>query len=353
MTKNRPSSNTIILGVETANPAHSLDQQEVLAILSGHLKLSAKALALYRRFLLDEGISRRYFAWDSLPDFLSESVDDKMQRFERWAVSLAVEAADKLFKQFGCAASDVDALFVSTCTGYLCPGLSTYVSQGLGLRENIHALDLVGLGCVGALPALRAADDYLNRYPDSTVLVIAAEICSAAVHWGDRPELILSNSIFSDGAAAVLLTGREGSKGLKINAISSLLWPQFRNQLRFKYLDARLCNVISAGVPAIAARAIQTLCQRSFAPETSFAFHSGGRKVLDAIQERLGLDDEDMRPSRRVLREYGNMSSPSVLFSLKDILNGELAQGHPVVCFSFGAGFLASTLEAEWQSGRI
>jgi len=250
---------SIILGVETANPPHSLTQQEALDALKKHVKLSDRAEGLYERFLLDDGIHRRYFAWDNQLTVLTESLDEKMKRFEHWAVDLSVEAVQKIFKKWDYQPRDIDAVFICTCTGYLCPGLSTYVSQRLGLPENIHTLDLVGLGCTGALPALRAADDYLNRYPDSTVLVIAVEICSAATHWAEKPDLILSNAIFSDGAAAVLVSNRQNLPGLCIKKITSLLQPQFRDDLRFKYLDARLCNVISPKVPEIVAQALDTL----------------------------------------------------------------------------------------------
>ncbi|MDP2653204.1 MAG: type III polyketide synthase [Candidatus Omnitrophota bacterium] len=343
-------SKTIIQDVETANPPNSLTQREVLAMITDTVKPQARALELYKKFLLDDGIHRRYFAWNNLQVLLAESVDEKMQRFEQGAVRLSVEAVQKLLQKSNYQPRDINALFVSTCTGYLCPGLSTYVSQQLELSENIHTLDLVGLGCAGALPGLRVADDYLNRYPDSTVLVVAVEICSAAIHWAQKPELILSNAIFSDGAAAVLLTNREKIPGLRINNISSILWPQFRDELRFKYLDARLCNVISPKVTEIVVQAIHALHKNSSEDNTHYAFHSGGRKVLDAIQERLCLSDDDMRPSRQILREYGNMSSPSVLFVLKNILRQGLRDTDPVACFSFGAGFFASMLHAEWRS---
>ncbi len=341
---------TIIQNVETANPSLCLTQQEVLGIVSDTIKPSGRALHLYKRFLLDDGIHQRYFASDNLQQLLNESVDEKMQRFEHWAVKLSVEAVQKILQNQHYNPQDIDAVFVSTCTGYLCPGLSTYICQQVGLPENTYTLDLVGLGCTGALPALRAADDYLNRYPESTVLVIAVEICSAATHWAEKPELILSNAIFSDGAAAVLLTNQERTPGLCINNISSILWPQFRNELRFKYLNDRLCNVISSKVPGIVAQAIQTLQKDNLSDKTHYAFHTGGRKVLDAIQEHNGLADDQMLPSRGILREYGNMSSPSVLFVLKTILNKNLQDKESVVCFAFGAGFLASMLQAEWKS---
>jgi len=341
---------TIIQDVETANPSLCLTQQEVLAMVTDTIKPSGRVLDLYEKFLLDEGIHQRYFASDNLQKLVNESVDEKMQRFEHWAVQLSVEAVQKLLQKQHYHPHGIDAVFVSTCTGYLCPGLSTYISQQIGLPENIYTLDLVGLGCTGALPALRAADDYLNRYPESTVLVIAVEICSAATHWAEKPELILSNAIFSDGAAAVLLTNREKTPGLRINHISSVLWPQFRNELRFRYLHDRLCNVISSKVPEIVAQAVQTLCKDQSRDNTHYAFHTGGRKVLDAIQERNGFADGQMLPSRQILREYGNMSSPSVLFVLKSILNEKLRDKDSVACFAFGAGFLASMLQAEWQS---
>lgn len=339
---------SVILDVETANPPHSLTQQEVLASVAEHVNPSNRALHLYRKFLSDEGIFRRSFAWDDVRTLLHESVDEKMERYERWAVRLAAEAARKVLLQNSCPPVDINAVFVSTCTGYLCPGLSTYVSQAIGLPEDVYTLDLVGLGCAGALPALRAADDYLNRYPDSTVLVIAAEICSAAIHWDERPELILSNSIFGDGAAAVLLTNRR-SRGLRVNSISSLLWPQFRDELRFKYLNARLCNVISPNVDQIVARAVRGLHRGFTKTNTRYAFHSSGRKILDAIQKILKLSDQEMAPTRDILREYGNMSSPSVLFALKNILRDGMMDRQPVIGFSFGAGFSASMLLAEWQ----
>jgi predicted naringenin-chalcone synthase len=349
MTFRQQSLKTIVLGVETANPPNSLTQQEVLSVLTEQVKMSDRALDLYKKFLLDEGIHRRYFAWDDPQVLLSESPDEKMQRFERSAVELSVDAVQKVLKNQNYQIQDIDAVFVCTCTGYLCPGLSTYVSQRLGLPENIHTLDLVGLGCTGALPALRAADDYLRRSPDSSVLVIAVEVCSAATHWREKPELILSNAIFSDGAAAVLLNNRINNPGLRINSISSVLWPQFRDDLRFKYLDSRLCNVISPKVPQIVADAIHALYKDASVGKTRYAFHSGGRKVLDAIQRRLGLSDDDMSPSRQILKDYGNMSSPSVLFVLKSILRQGLRDNDSVTCFSYGAGFLAAMLQAEWS----
>lgn len=348
MISETPYSSTL-LGIETANPPNKLSQQDVLEGIIKYVRPSSSALGLYHKFLSDKGISTRHFAWDDMPALLAESPDEKMKRFEYWAVRLAVSAAEAVLKKCRSSVNEIDALFVSTCTGYLCPGLSTYIIQQLGLRENIYHLDLVGLGCVGALPALRAADDFLKNRPGSKALVIAVEICSAAIHWDERPELILSNSIFSDGAAAGLVASRREAGGLHIKSISSLLWPQFRDELRFKYMDARLCNVISPKVSEIARQAVGSL-YKEVDTDASFVFHPGGRKVLDAIAKHLNLSEFDMEPSRRILKEYGNMSSPSVLFSLKSLMDQPFKDSRRIVCFSFGAGFSAAILYAQWQA---
>lgn len=338
-----------IIGIETANPDNGLTQEETLDVVRKYLKPSALTEGLYQRFLMDKGIRRRFFAWENPEVLVHESVDDKMRRFERSAVDLAVKASQKVLEAKKMPAQDIKAVFVCTCTGYLCPGLSTYVSQRLGLASDVYTLDLVGLGCTGALPTLKAADDYLKSNPGSVALVIAVEICSAATHWGEKVDLILSNAIFSDGAAAALLTNRSGFKGLAIKQSSSLLWPEYRDELRFKYQDSRLCNVISSKVPDIVARAIKTLAERHPAQSAYYAFHSGGRKVLDALQQKLALRDEQIEPSRRVLREYGNMSSPSVLFVLKELMDEPLKAHDEITSFSFGAGFLAYMLRTQWQ----
>jgi alkylresorcinol/alkylpyrone synthase len=220
------------------------------------------------------------------------------------------------------------------------------VAEAAGLREDIYTADLVGIGCAAALPALRTADNYLQNHPGHRVIVLCAEVSSAALSWGDRIDLILSNCIFADGAAACLLSRRDPGPGFEIGKFESILWPQYRDDLRFEHAHSRLSNVISPRVPEVAALAVRNLFERISKKEGGgfrhFAFHPGGRKVLDGIRAALDLTAEDMEPSRAVLRDYGNMSSPSVLYVLKNILEERSPkQGDSLLLFSFGAGFSA------------
>lgn len=335
-----------LIGIETANPDSKWGQEEVFASVAENSSISLQAKVFYKRFLNDKGIQTRHFGMETLEHVNTESPDEANARFARVATELGTEAAKKCLAAYGVSADEVDALIVTTCTGYLCPGLTSYISEKVGFNESIHAVDLAGLGCGAAIPALRQGYQYLKLHANSNVLVISVEVCSAALSWGDEIDLILSNALFADGAAACLLSNKPGAQGYEFMQFDSLLWPQYRDELRFKKKDSRLCNVINRNVPDIAAEAVRSLSSRMKAKQegqsTYYGIHPGGRRILDVIQDALGLDDALMERSRSVLRDYGNMSSPSVLYVLKAISeNDKPKEGEQVSLFAFGAGFTA------------
>ncbi|MCH7590188.1 hypothetical protein IIB34_04030 [PVC group bacterium] len=345
--------NAKITHIQTALPDNCLTQNDMLDIIRNHIAPSDKAFRLYERFLSDDGILKRYFGWDDPAVLLNETVDEKMNRFRDVAVNLASNALEGAMKETGLKSQDIDGIFIATCTGYLCPGLTSYVTERLSLRNDICVMDLVGQGCSGAIPALQAASNYITSHPGTRVGVIAVEVCSAAIHWGELPELILSNSIFGDGAAAMILTDDQGQRGLKILQIASLLLPQYRDKLCFRYRDSRLCNVISPQVPSIIAEGVKTLCDKldNNGSITAYAFHGGGRKVLDRIQDTLRLPDTQMNISRQILKDYGNMSSPSVLFALKNVFNArEAQQDQHILAMTFGAGVSIYSLLLQYDA---
>ena len=345
-----------ILKVETDNPGNGWKQTEIWDSVQDNPCISPRAGKIYRKFLEDPGITTRFFDLESLDLLNSESPDEAILRFERSATRLGSNALRKCLAAAGYGPADLDGIIVTTCTGYLCPGLTSYISQSVGLRENIFSLDLTGIGCGAALPALRAASQFLNSHPHSRVAVVSVEVCSAALSWGDEIDLILSNSIFADGAAACLMSNRsEDSRGgVKVLDFVSLLWPKHRDDLRFRSRNARLCNVINKNVPVIAATAVKQLHKelgnrtgRSF---QHYGVHPGGRKILDETEKVLGLESAALSASRHVLENYGNMSSPSILYVLKTMLEKDNLSGNSdIALFSFGAGFSAFGVALEYQ----
>jgi alkylresorcinol/alkylpyrone synthase len=230
---------------------------------------------------------------------------------------------------------------VATCTGYLCPGLSSYIGERLGLPRSTQLLDLVGLGCGAAVPTLRTASALLGE--SEHVLAVCLEVCSAAVYLDDDPGVLISACLFGDGAAAVVGSRKPqpGVREVRMTRAESLHLPEAREKLRFDHRHGLLRNILAPDVPVLSAGvAADVLARADIAPAeiSEWLFHSGGRDVLREIVQRIGLSEHAVRHSTEVLREYGNMSSPSCLFSLRRALD-ENAPGGKWWLASFGAGF--------------
>lgn len=339
--------NIKIINIDTANPEFRFSQRESLELLRTHRKLSKRENILYKRFLLDKGIGYRYFSTGKIADFFIEDQDTIIKQFQEAAARLSAASINRCLKKAGVSKEEVGCVVVSTCTGYLCPGLTSYIVEETGLNPDIFALDIVGMGCGGAMPALQACRNYLNTNKDTFALAVSTEICSSALFWGDETGLILSNSIFGDGSAACLLTNRDDKSGLRFIDFASKIAPCHRDTLRFVTEKSRLRNVIKEVVPGIAAELTKDIAAALFKKYSLkksdikfWAIHPGGRKVLDKIELEMELGKDDLVHSRRVLHDYGNMSSPTVLYVLKEVLNDRmLTKGDIVFAASFGAGF--------------
>ncbi len=338
-----------ITHIQTANPPLKIEQKELLPFVMA-LDLPERRKDFYRRFLADDGIRTRTVAAEGVAQVLQESSNDSIIRFERTAVELAAQAGQKCLEASGLLPEKIDGLIVVTCTGYLCPGLTSYVTEALGLRPDIYMLDMVGHGCGAALPALRNADNFLAMHPKGSLLLVAVEICSAAFVNGDTVDQIVSNSIFGDGAAACILTN-DARPGWALEQHASLLFPHYREELRFKTVDGRLTNILSKNVPRIVAEGVRDVLKvmkLERLPEI-IACHTGGRAILDRLQVELNLAPHTLDVSRRVLAEYGNMSSPSVLYVLKQMMDNNIYDdGTPALMLSYGAGLTVNGAIVRW-----
>jgi predicted naringenin-chalcone synthase len=290
----------------------------------------------------DHGIATRHFAAPDIDKIFDRSSDELNAIFRVEAPALATRALAAALAQAKLNASDLDALLICTCTGYLCPGITSYVSEKLGLRTDAFLQDLVGLGCGAAIPTLRAASQVLAAKPDATVACIAVEICSAVFYLDDDPGVIISACLFADGAAASLWRGTAGHTGLRAFDFQTLHRPADRDKLRFEHHDGKLRNLLDRAVPQLAASAVAELWSaRGSRPVLRVVAHPGGRDVLDALGPVVA--PHTLEASARVLRDFGNMSSPSVLFALEETLRTTMptAADGDFWLVSFGAGFSA------------
>ena len=341
-----------IIGLGTATPAQRYTQDECLQALAAsdlYQSLSSRSQSLMKKVLNgSSGIATRHLVLNPLNEFIQFNPDALYKRFLQHAPALATEAAQRALADAHIDVHQVDAVIISTCTGYLCPGLSSYVIEQLPLNKNVLALDLVGQGCGAALPNLQTAETLLaakGRY--NTVLSICVEICTAAFYLDDDPGVLISACLFGDGAAAAVLQRdpQAGQRSVRWEGCHSIMDPEQRDQLRFEQRRGMLRNILTPPVPQLAAEYAEeiltsTIAERRLRQEDIgvWIWHTGGRDVLNALAQRLGLTETDMRWSREVLSEYGNMSSPSVLFVLQRALHGETPPGWWWLA-SFGAGF--------------
>ena len=311
-------------------------------------QLQPRSQAIIKKVLCgDNGVDARHLALDPFTEIFDQTPDTLQARFARHAPALAAEAARRAMQDAGCQPREMDAVLISTCTGYLCPGLTSYVSEQLGLRENIFALDIVGQGCGAALPNLRAAESILAAGSAKKVLSVCVEVCSAAFFLDDDPGVLISACLFADGAGAAVLSNEPLSnrRSVQWKFTASRLVASERDTLRFSHKNGMLRNILLPQVPQVAGEVAaklfsETLLAAGVQREqiTGWILHTGGRDVILSLREKLKLTESDVRHSSAVLREFGNISSPTVYFVLDRALHDTVPDGLWWMS-AFGAGF--------------
>lgn len=337
-----------IASIAVATPPFHISQAQAEAFLMKYYsdKLSQRSLSIMRRVFAHPSVSNRYLAVEDIECLVNENPDDRIARFTNWAVGLSSQAITKALIQAGLTVDDVSGLVVNTCTGYICPGISTYLIEQLGLSRQVQAYDLVGSGCGGAIPNLQICKGLVSGSTNSVIVSVSVEICSATFQMSDELSLIVSNAIFADGASATILC--QHSKGLALVGSASLYDPQYRNDIRYIYRNGQLHNQISVLIPEIASKTVARVVMDLLKPRglriediQHWVFHPGGEKVINAIRNELGLSETHLKATRGILAQYGNMSSPTVWFVLQEILEKGIAPGDWCIMVAFGAGLCA------------
>ena len=339
------------IGLGTAAPSQRYEQRECWDALrhsAPFARLASRSHAILKKVLCgDNGIGSRHLALAPLTEVFDPTPDVLQTRFARHAPALATEAARRALQDAGCSPAEMDAVLISTCTGYLCPGLTSYVAEQLGLRPDIFALDLVGQGCGAALPNLRAAESILSASRAKKILSICVEVCSAAFYLDDDPGVLVSACLFGDGAGAAVLANEPlpSRRRVEWKFTASRLVTAERETLRFSHKNGMLRNILLPQVPQIASELAGRLFSESLVEAgvkreqvAGWVLHTGGRDVIRALRDKLKLTESDVRHSSAVLREFGNISSPTVYFVLDRALRDTVPDGLWWMA-AFGAGF--------------
>ncbi|MFQ5505329.1 MAG: type III polyketide synthase [Planctomycetota bacterium] len=289
--------------------------------------------------------------------FSRRGLEDSNDRYKKHAVELACQAARGCLEQASVEPAAVDYFISTSCTGFMIPSLDAVVAERLGMKPGMRHLPITEQGCAAGAVALSQARDHLAAHPGHEVLVVAVELPSLTFQPDDRSATnVVASALFGDGAAAVLLDG-ERLPGLPwIVRSASHRFEDSLEWMGFDLRDSGLHIVLSPGIPDRIREQVGPLVAGFLADSgltledvDHFLLHPGGRKVLEAFEESLGLAGDALRVSRDVLREQGNLSSATVLYILKEFLDRRLGRpGEKGLMIAFGPGFSAEMLLLEW-----
>ena len=336
-----------IAAVATAVPSHRFTQAELLA-------LAGYADERRRGFFSASDIAGRHLYIDPARFRPNETVDELNARFGRGALELGESAARAALARAGWAPGDVDFLATTTCTGRMTPSLDAHLIARLGCRAEIQRVHVGDTGCASAMVALQQAWNHLRAFPGHRAVVIAVEICSAAYFLDDQLESAVAHAIFADGAEAVALS--TSGSGPAIVEHRTIFRSEHLPAMGFEYPGGRPRVVLSKDVRRIGATMMGEMARALMDTQglkandiRHWVLHSAGRRVLDRARTLLDLTEGQMAHARGVLREFGNMSSATILFVLERMLREETpVPGEWGVMIGLGPGFAAEGALLRW-----
>lgn len=326
------------------------EQADWLAGLHQNSGIRKRHFVLHKQVVLDvlEGTrkSQSVFLPKSAADRQGPTTGQRLEVYARHARPLAMKAARRALEQAQLAPTEISHLVTISCTGFHAPGIDIELLKGLGLPATTERTHIGFMGCHGALNGLRVANALATADSRARVLVCAVELCTlhSPYHWD--PEMMVCSAIFADGAAAVVGAAGGPGDGWRLAASGSCVLPSSENDMTWKVGDHGFRMTLSKNVPDLIEKNLRpwlvAWLERHglrFDEVASWAIHPGGPKILSAVEEALGLPPSVNQPAREVLAEYGNMSSPTILFLLDHMRKQQAPR--PCVALAFGPGLTA------------
>lgn len=345
----------VITGAASACPPSRTQEQLWDGFFARHFQQSRLA----RRVFMSAGVRRRHCAVDpTQEDVSSWTTGRRMTRYLDEGVPLATDAVARALAAADRSPRDIGLLAVVSCTGYATPGVDHLLAAKLGFPASLQRLFIGHMGCYGAVPGLGAVADYVTARQQAAVLV-CVELASLHVQPPTADmEQIVAHALFSDAASAVVMepaTGRLGG-GLALVDITACTVPEAASLMTWSVTDAGFRMTLDRHVPDVLAAqvgpAVDDLLARNQLQRgevAAWAVHPGGPRILDVVADRLGLADDDLAESRRVLAEHGNCSSATLLLVLGELRRRTLAPGAPVVAMAFGPGLTLYACLLRWR----
>jgi polyketide synthase Type III len=345
-----------MIGIGTAVPATSYSQQDLLEIF----RIDDPRI---RSVFLNSAIERRFLTLPPDDGAGGRRLEDQgalLAKHRLQGVEMGTRAVDACLKRVGAMPADVDYLCCVTSTGFLTPGFSALLIRELGLDRHTSRLDVVGMGCNAGLNSLAAVTGWAQAHPGRLAVMVCVEACSAAYVFDETLRTSVVNSLFGDGAGAVAVIAGEAPNqpGPSILKFASCIIPDAIDAMRYDWDlgQNRFSFFLDPGVPYVVGAHAEVVIDRLLDGSglrrndiAHWLVHSGGKKVIDSVRVNLGLTQHDVRHTIGVLRDYGNLSSGSFLFSYERLHEEGIARpGEYGVLMTMGPGSTIETALVRW-----
>jgi len=360
----------MLIDIGTSNPPFKVTQLKATEELKKRMGTRPVISRLIDAASVHSGIESRYVV---IPDAengshenfyskngnpLEPDTRSRMIEFENWSRRLTKEAVEQVLLKNSINAGNIQRLITISCTGFFAPGIDYHLIKEFGIPMNVKRTNIGFMGCAASIIGFNSVLESINSTKDAELntLLVAVELCSLHLQLEETRDNILANMIFADGCAAVLFSNSDNYKltaKLELLFVDSILFDNSSELMGWKIGNTGFAMNLSSELPDIILnKAVPSLIKilESHGINSSdidhWALHPGGRAILDSLQEGLNLSENEMYPSRTVLKNYGNMSSASILFVLKEILYGterNIKKGDLCCAVAFGPGL---TMEA-------
>jgi alkylresorcinol/alkylpyrone synthase len=353
---------TTIAAVRATLPEHRYDQPDITRMF-GSLLADPRRVRVMERLHANAQVTGRNLVLplDAYPD-----LRDFRAANDAWiehAVTLGAEAISGALADAGLAAGDVDAVFSTTVTGLAAPSVEARIANRIGLRPDVKRVPMFGLGCVAGAAGVARLHDYLRGAPQDVAVLLSVELCSLTMQRDDDSTAnLVATGLFGDGAAAVVAVGAERVAtvphvtGPDVLGSRSHLYPDSERTMGWDVTGAGLTIVLDANVPELVHRSLGDDVREFLAPHgltiadvPTWVCHPGGPKVIEAVEQTLGLPSDALELTRRSLAGVGNLSSASVLHVLSDTLLKHPRAGTPGVMIAMGPGFCSELVLLRWR----
>lgn len=358
---------TEIISIATALPEYCHSQMEILSFMQDAYALDETDRRKLKFLYAHSGIEKRYSViadygshaadWTFIPQDKQKSfptLEQRMALYDQSAASLSVNAIEKCIEPY-IAKEAITHLITVSCTGMRAPGLDLEILSVMKLRPDIFRTSLNFMGCYAAIHALKMAKMICESTPASNVVIVCTEFCTLHFQQTFTEDNAASSLLFADGSAAILVSNMITTKNsLSIRGFYSHVVQKGEEDMSWKLSSQGFLMTLSSYVPQLIQEDILTLVseavkqnQIELSDITHWCIHPGGKRILDMVQSKLQLKTQDLVYSRKVLADYGNMSSPTVLFVLKEIMDSLTEKSASILGMAFGPGLTMETFIAE------